>query len=126
MNVMTDPVPVPDLAARFIAKPVQLSIGGSWVDAKSGKVFDVFDPSSGLPIATAAEGDAAGIDAAVAAAREAFETGPWSRMSPLERGQLIYRPGDALEANAEEFAALEALDNGKPIRDARAADLPGF
>jgi acyl-CoA reductase-like NAD-dependent aldehyde dehydrogenase len=64
MNVMTHPVPVPDLAARFIAKPLQLLIGGSWVNAKSGRVFDVFDPSTGLPIAKAAEGDAA-----VAAAR---------------------------------------------------------
>ena len=44
MNVMLHPVPVPDLAARFIAKPLQLLIGGEWVDAKSGKTFDVFDP----------------------------------------------------------------------------------
>ena len=91
----------------------------------SGKTFDVFDPSTGQPIAKAAEGDAPDIDAAVAAARRAFESGPWSRMSPLERSKLIYRLGDALEANAEEFAALEALDNGKPIRDARAVDVPG-
>jgi phenylacetaldehyde dehydrogenase len=125
MNVMLHPVPVPDLAARFIAKPLQLLIGDAWVNAKSGKTFDVFDPSTGLPIAKAAEGDAADIDAAVAAARRAFEGGPWSRMSPLERSKLIYRLGDALEANAEEFAALEALDNGKPIRDARAIDVPG-
>ena len=125
MNVMLHPVAVPDLAARFIAKPLQLLIDDAWVNAKSGKTFDVFDPSTGLPIAKAAEGDAADIDAAVAAARRAFESGPWSRMSPLERSKLIYRLGDALEAKAEEFAVLEALDNGKPIRDARAADLPG-
>ena len=73
MNVMLHPVPVPDLAARFIAKPLQLLIGDAWVNAKSGKTFDVFDPSTGLPIAKAAEGDAADIDAAVAAARRAFE-----------------------------------------------------
>ena len=102
MNVMLHPVPVPDLAARFIAKPLQLLIGDTWVDAKSGKTFDVFDPSTGQPIAKAAEGDAADIDAAVAAARRAFESGPWARMSPLERSKLIYRLGDALEANAEE------------------------
>jgi phenylacetaldehyde dehydrogenase len=59
MNVMLHPVPVPDLAARFIAKPLQLLIGDTWVDAKSGKTFDVFDPATGLPIAKAAEGDAA-------------------------------------------------------------------
>ena len=80
MNVMLHPVPVPDLAARFIAKPLQLLIGDAWVDAKSGKTFDVFDPSTGLPIAKAAEDDAVDIDAAVAAARRAFESGPWARM----------------------------------------------
>jgi phenylacetaldehyde dehydrogenase len=46
-------------------------------------------------------------------------------MSPLERSRLTYRLGDALKANAEEFAALEALDNGKPMRDARVVDVPG-
>jgi phenylacetaldehyde dehydrogenase len=125
MNVVLHPVPVPDHAARFIAEPLQLLIGGKWMAAKSGKTFDVFDPSTGRAIAKAAEGDAADIDAAVAAARQAFESGPWPRMSPLERGKLIWRLGDALEAQAEEFAALEALDNGKPIRDARAVDVPG-
>jgi phenylacetaldehyde dehydrogenase len=98
MNVMLHPVPVPDLAAQFIARPLQLLIGGAWVDAKSGQTFDVFDPSTGQPIAKAAEGDAADIDAAVTAARRAFESGPWPSMSPLERSKLIYRLGDALEA----------------------------
>jgi phenylacetaldehyde dehydrogenase len=54
-----------------------------------------------VPIAKAAGGDATDIDAAVAAARRAFESGPWARMSPLTRSKLIYRLGDALEANAE-------------------------
>jgi phenylacetaldehyde dehydrogenase len=125
MNVMLQPAAVPEITARFIAGPLQLLIGGEWVNAKSGKTFEVFDPATSRPIAKAAEGDATDIDAAVAAARRAFESGPWARMSPLERSKLIYRLGDALEANAEEFAALEALDNGKPIRDARAIDVPG-
>jgi phenylacetaldehyde dehydrogenase len=125
MNVILHPAVIPDITARFIHGPLQLLIGGDWVDAKSGKTFDVFDPATGREIAKVAEGDAADIDAAVTAARRAFESGPWARMSPLERSKLIYRLGDALEANAEEFAALEALDNGKPIRDARAVDVPG-
>jgi phenylacetaldehyde dehydrogenase len=125
MNIMLHPAPVPEITARFIAGPLQLLIGGQWINAKSGKTFDVFDPATGREIAKVAEGDAADIDAAVAAARRAFESGPWARMSPLERSKLIYRLGDALEANAEEFAAIEALDNGKPIRDARAVDIPG-
>lgn len=125
MNVMPQPAPVSEVTARFIASPLQLLIGGEWVDAKSGKFFDVFDPTTGREIAKVAEGDAPDIDAAVAAARRAYESGPWPHLSPLQRSKLIYRLGDALEANAEEFAALEALDNGKPIRDARAVDLPG-
>lgn len=125
MNVMLNPTPVPESAARFIAGPLQRLIGGEWVPAKSGKTFDVYDPSTGREIAKVAEGDKADIDAAVVAARRAFESGPWPRMSPLERSKLIYRLGDALEANAEEFATLEALDNGKPIRDARTVDVPG-
>jgi phenylacetaldehyde dehydrogenase len=125
MNVILHAAPVPEVTARFIAGPLQLLIGGEWVDAKTGKTFDVFDPSTGREIARVAEGDAEDINTAVAAARRAFESGPWPRMSPLERSKLIYRLGDALEANAEEFAALEALDNGKPIRDARAVDVPG-
>jgi phenylacetaldehyde dehydrogenase len=68
MNVMLHPVPVPDLAAQFIARPLQLLIGDAWVNAKSGKTFDVFDPATGQPIAKAAEGDAADIVAAVAGA----------------------------------------------------------
>ena len=87
MNVMLHPVAVPDLAARFIAKPLQLLIGDAWVDARSGKTFDVRDPATGQPIAKAAEGDADDIDAAVVSARHAFESGPWARMSPLERGR---------------------------------------
>jgi phenylacetaldehyde dehydrogenase len=125
MNVILQPAAMPDITARFIRGPLQLLIGSDWVDAKSGKTFDVFDPATGRAIANVAEGDAADIDAAATAARRAFESGPWSRMSPLERSKLIYRLGDALEANAEEFAALEVLDNGKPIRDARAVDVPG-
>ncbi len=125
MNVILQPALVPDLAARFIAAPLRLLIGDQWVEAASGQTFDVFDPSTGQPIAKAAAGDAPDIDRAVAAAREAFESGPWSRLSPLERSKMIWRLGDALEAHAEEFAALEALDNGKPIRDARAVDVPG-
>src|SRR5258708_15337189 len=79
----------------------------------------------GPPMAKPGEGDGGDIEAAVAAARRAFESGPWARMSPLERSKLIYRLGDALEANTEEFAVIEALDNGKPIRYARAVDVPG-
>ena len=112
-------------AAAFLAGPHRLLIGGAWVEARSGKTFEVTDPATGQMIARVAEGDAADIALAVAAARRAFEEGPWPRMSPAERGKLLWRLADALEARRQEFAEIESLDNGKPIRDALAADLPG-
>src|SRR5262249_38161149 len=104
---------------------LQLLIDGKWVNAKSGKRFDVFDRATGQAIAAVAEADAADVDEAVKAARRAFETGPWSRTSPMDRCKLIWKLADLLEENADEIAEIESLDNGKPIRDARNVDLPG-
>ena len=108
----------------FIARRHKLLIDGQWMDASSGKTFAVFDPSNGQQIAQVAEGTAADVDKAVKAARRAFEDGPWAKMKPTERGKLVWKLGDVLEAHADELAELEALDNGKPIRDARAVALP--
>ncbi|MDY3558919.1 aldehyde dehydrogenase family protein [Gemmata sp. JC673] len=102
----------------------QLLIGGKWVDSVSGKTFETLDPASGEVICRVAEGDKADIDLAVRAARAALETGPWGRMNASERGRLINKLADAIEAHKEELAALESLDNGKPIGDSLAADLP--
>ena len=85
----------------------------------------MFDPAAGQAIAAVAEADAADVDAAVKAARHAFESGPWAKTSPQDRGKLIWKLADLIEAHADEIAELEALDNGKPIRDARNVDLPG-
>jgi phenylacetaldehyde dehydrogenase len=100
-------------------------INGKWTDAKSGKKFEVFDPATGQVVAAVAEADAADVDAAVRAARNAFESGPWARTSPADRCKLIWKLADLLETHADEIAELEALDNGKPIQDARNVDLPG-
>jgi phenylacetaldehyde dehydrogenase len=108
----------------FIARRHKLLIDGKWVEPKSGKTFAVFDPSNGQQIAQVAEGSAEDVDLAVIAARRAFETGPWPKMSPVERGKLVWRLGDVLEAHADELAEIESLDNGKPVRDARAVDIP--
>lgn len=101
-----------------------LLIGGKWVPSVSGKTFETINPSTGEVICRVAEGDKADVDLAVAAARKAFETGPWPRMSAAERGRILNRLADLIEANKEELAALESLDNGKPVNDALAADLP--
>lgn len=109
---------------NFINKPKNLLIDGQWVPAKSGKTFEVYDPSTGEVIAHAAEGDKPDIDVAVKSARKAFEHGPWPKMSASERGRLLHRIGDLILDNLEELAELESLDNGKPISVARAADVP--
>jgi aldehyde dehydrogenase (NAD+) len=101
-----------------------LLIGGQWKQSVSGKTFETLNPATGEVICTVAEGDKDDIDLAVKAARHAFEHGPWGRMNPSERGRLIGKLADAIEANIHELAALESLDNGKPIGDSLAADLP--
>jgi phenylacetaldehyde dehydrogenase len=108
----------------FVEKPRQMLINGRWVDSVSGKIFPSYDPSTGEVLATVAEGDQADIDLAVKAARKAFESGPWRKMSPSERGRLIWKLADLIEQHLEEFALLESLDNGKPLTIARAADVP--
>src|SRR5438132_6810370 len=99
-------------------------LGGKWVDSQSGKTFPTINPATGETICQVAEGDKADIDLAVKAARKAFESGPWPKMSAAERGRLMHKLADAIEANIDELASLETLDNGKPLRDSRAADLP--
>jgi phenylacetaldehyde dehydrogenase len=99
-------------------------INGKWVDAASGKTFPTYNPATGEVMAQIAEGDREDINRAVTAARAAFEKGPWRRMTASERGKLIWKLGDLLEENLEEFAELESLDNGKPLTIARVADVP--
>jgi aldehyde dehydrogenase (NAD+) len=105
-------------------KDQPLLIGGKWVDSVSGKTFPTVNPATGATICQVAEGDKADVDLAVTAARKAFEDGPWRRMSASERGRLLHKLADLIESHKEELAALESLDNGKPYRDAIAADLP--
>ena len=79
---------------EFIGSPRQLFINGQWVDAASGRTFDTPNPATGETLARIAEGDAEDINRAVKAARTAFDEGPWSRMTPSERGRIIWRIGD--------------------------------
>jgi aldehyde dehydrogenase (NAD+) len=115
-------------ATRPVARPkiqqTQCFIGGQWTPAASGKTFETINPATEEVIAQVAEGDAADVDRAVAAARKAFESGPWPKMDARDRGRLMYRLADLIEEDKEELAALEVLDNGKPISEALAGDLP--
>jgi phenylacetaldehyde dehydrogenase len=109
--------------ASFLAKPGRLLIDGSWVEAKSARTFEVRDPSSDRVIGRVAEGDSADIDAAVAAARRAFDDSEWSSMKPVDRERLLHRLADLIERDADALAELEALDNGKSVVMARFVDI---
>jgi aldehyde dehydrogenase (NAD+) len=101
----------------------KILINNRWVASASGKTFPTIDPSTGEEICQVAEADAADVDKAVAAARAAFERGPWRRMAASERGRLLNRLADLIEQHADELAALESLDNGKPVTLAKAVDV---
>ncbi len=105
-------------------RQTKMLIDGKWVGSVSGRTFETINPATGKVIANVAEGEKADIDLAVRAARKAFDSGPWRKMNARQRGRLINKLADLIEDNLEELALLETLDNGKPIRDSRAADLP--
>ena len=103
------------LALPFLqGGPKKLLIGGEWVDAASGRTFPAVNPSTGEVIAELAEGDAADADRAVAAARAAFE-GPWRRLKPRDRQDILWALADAVQEHYEELRLLEVLDMGSPI-----------
>ena len=124
MSVNVSMAAIPAAVTEFIRGPHKLLIDGAWVPASSGKTFATHNPADGTALADIAAADAADVDLAVMAARRAFDDGPWSKLTPAARAKLLWRLADALEANAEEFAFIETLDNGKPLNDAKIVDLP--
>lgn len=113
-------------AAAFLAKgPQKLLIGGEWVESQSGATFDTLDPATGSVISKLQRANAADVDAAVAAARKAFASGPWPSMTPMERSQLLWKIADIMEANIDELSELETLDQGKALYVGRWAEIPG-
>jgi phenylacetaldehyde dehydrogenase len=108
--------------AAFIDREHGLLIGGEQVDAQAGDRFDVVNPATGEVIATAASAGPADVDGAVQAARAAFPG--WRDMPPAERAELLWRLGTRISELADEFAQLEALDNGKPTAEAHLVDVP--
>ena len=123
--LLTTEVPQASSAVQsFVGQEHKLLIGGEWVAAESGKTFEVTNPANGEFLANVSEGDAADVKRAVAAARQAFESGPWPAMTPSERGKLLWKLADLLETHVDEFAEIESLDNGKPRAVAAAADVP--
>lgn len=109
---------------RVQVHATRLLIGNQWMESESGKEFSTINPATGDAICRVAEADTLDVDKAVRAARAAFESGPWPKLAAAERGRMLYKLADVLEAHAEELARLETLDNGKPLNESRYADVP--
>ena len=100
----------------------RLFIDGKWVDAESGDEIDVIDPHDGSTITRIAEARTADVDRAVDAAERAFPS--WAATAAAERGRILLRVADLVEANATELATLETIDTGHPLRDSSRLDVP--
>lgn len=109
---------------KALKRKPALLIDGKWIASTSSTLIDVFDPSTGAKICEIAEASAADCDAAVMAARRAFDDGRWTGLAPVVRERLVNRLADLLEANTAELAELEAVDNGKPQKTAELVDIP--
>lgn len=105
-------------------KPGHLFINNQWQIVVGGERFDVINPATEKKITDVAEAGSLDVDAAVRAARNAFETGSWSKLTARGRGRFLYKIAELLRKHKEEFAQLESLDNGKPITETRNVDLP--
>lgn len=105
-------------------KQTGILIDGKFRPSVSGRTFETINPTNGEVICHVAEGEKPDVDLAVKAARKAFDHGPWRKMNARERGRILYRLAELMEKHIHELAALETLDNGKPISDSLAADLP--
>ena len=123
-GIASQPAPSPGVS-KFLALRPRLFINGEWVEARSGKTVQVFDPATGQQIGLVADAGPEDVDRAVAAARTALETGPWSTMTPQGREALLWKLADLIERDAAEFAEIESLDNGKTRFMASIIDVPG-
>jgi phenylacetaldehyde dehydrogenase len=128
MNEMTRITAQPDYSAaasQALARKPQLFIDGAWRDSTGGKTIAMVDPSTGREIGRFVDASDEDVDRAVAAARTAFDDGRWTGLPPIARERMIQKLADLLELHAEEFAELEAIDNGKPRSIAAKLDVPG-
>lgn len=108
--------------ANVIDKSYKLFIDGKWVDSKGGGTFKCYNPANGELLSTCVDASREDVDLAVKAAWKAFES--WKKVSPQERSSMLLKIADLIDANAEKLAMVETLDNGKPIRETSAIDVP--
>src|SRR5256886_6664216 len=124
MATAWDYAPAPE--ARDIVKIEErygLFIGGTFVEPASGERYTTIDPAREEPLAEVAQAGKADVDRAVRAARDAFANG-WSALRPSERAKYLFRIARLLQERSREFAVLESIDGGKPIKESRDVDLP--
>ncbi len=114
----------PGTLAFFDRQPKGFLIDNQWSPAADGQTFSTINPANGRPLADVALAGESDVDRAVAAARAAFQAGPWADMDGEARGSLLWKLADLIEAHADELAEIETLDNGKPIRVSRRGDVP--
>ncbi|MEK7385601.1 MAG: aldehyde dehydrogenase family protein, partial [candidate division NC10 bacterium] len=102
----------------------QLFIGGTWRAPVSGETYKTINPANEEPSAEVGKGDERDVDLAVAAARKAFDQGPWPRMSAADRGRIVWKLGDLIQQNLDEMARLESLNTGKTMFDSGKVEIP--
>ncbi|MCB9235022.1 MAG: aldehyde dehydrogenase family protein [Bacteroidia bacterium] len=123
-NTEWEYAPAPESADHVqLKKQYELFINGKWVKPSSGKYFDTINPATEEKLASIAEANEKDVDLAVKAARNAYDK-YWSKMSGAERGKYIFRIARMLQEKAREFAVIESMDGGKPIRESRDIDIP--
>jgi acyl-CoA reductase-like NAD-dependent aldehyde dehydrogenase len=105
-------------------KAGEIFVAGKWQAPLSGETYAPINPANEEPLSPVGKGDERDIDAAVAAARKAFDEGPWPKMSPHERGRIVWRLGDLIQANLDEMAKLESLCTGKTMFDSGKVEIP--
>ena len=114
---------MPHPTEQIAITATKLLINNRWVESESGRTFATVNPSTGEEICQIAEADAADVEKAVKAARNAFENGSWRKTQASDRGRMLHRLADLIEQHADELAAIESLDNGKPVGVAKAVDV---
>ncbi|MBE6904865.1 MAG: aldehyde dehydrogenase [Ruminococcaceae bacterium] len=108
--------------ANIIDENYKLFIDGKWVDGKAGKTFKAYNPSNGELLATCVDAGKEDVDLAVKASWKAFES--WKNVSPKDRSLMLLKIADLIDENTDKLAMVETLDNGKPIRETMAIDVP--
>lgn len=108
--------------SEYVDKSYKLYINGKWVDAVDGKTFEAFCPADGEKISSCADAGKEDVDLAVSAAKKAFNS--WKDVSAQERASMLLKIADLIDENAKKLAMVETIDNGKPIRETSAIDVP--